>query len=186
MNYDPQDEAAHYAAITNAEAEAEAEAAAMAAEVEIEVERHIQAELRRLINAVVAARENEAALQTAFREKAAEFETANAELLQNRNAAVDALAQAESVLRGAIRTAFQRTGNKKPAPGCGVRVGIKLVYHEGEALKWAKEHGLCLALDKKNFEAVAKSQQLDFVQEVPAVTATIATDLQPIEEPATV
>jgi len=63
----------------------------------------------------------------------------------------------EAALREAVISAFAETGNKKPAPGVGIREAKKVIYEKPDALAWAKDHGVCLDLDHKAFEALAKS-----------------------------
>jgi len=63
----------------------------------------------------------------------------------------------EAALREATLSAYEETGNKKPAPGVGIREAKKVIYEKPDALAWAKDHGVCLDLDHKAFEALAKS-----------------------------
>ena len=78
--------------------------------------------------------------------------------------------------------AYEKTGEKKPAPGVGIKVGKKLVYREIDAFDYCQESlPAALKLDTGKFEKYAKAvyevQPLDFVtiEEVPQ--ATIAKDL---------
>ena len=94
----------------------------------------------------------------------------------------DDLAQAEAILRDAAVIAFKETGNKAPVPGVGIRDKTILDYLPSEALTWAKEHGLALALNTKEFETIAKSGQVPFVKIHTEPQATIATDLAKVLE----
>lgn len=134
-----------------------------------------------LINSVVALRTTNAEINEVVKAKYAEFERANAELLDSKRVVAERLSEAEAELRAAILALYKITGDKKPAQGCGVRVGLRLVYDAAKALEWAKEHGLALSLDKKSFEAIAATQQLEFVSNETSLTATIATELAAIE-----
>lgn len=98
-------------------------------------------------------------------------------LLGDLQAATNTLREAEESLRQAILAEYQETGNKQPAPGCGVRILTKLDYDEDEATGWALEHRICLNLDKKTFERVAKAQALPFVTVTEEPQPTISTDL---------
>ena len=69
---------------------------------------------------------------------------------------------------------FTSTGNKAIDADLSIRINTALAYDGDEALGWAKEHGLCLALDKKAFEKLASVQALDFVQTVEKPVAVIA------------
>ena len=57
-------------------------------------------------------------------------------------AARQAVIEAERESRAAILTAYEATGDKKPAPGAGVRVtkGKLAVTDDSLALAWAEEH----------------------------------------------
>ncbi len=59
---------------------------------------------------------------------------------------------------------FNKTKNKKLLGGIGIREIKSYDYSETEALKWAKEHDLCLQLDKKSFDSLTKTQNFDFVK----------------------
>ena len=72
---------------------------------------------------------------------------------------------------------YSETGEKKIGQ-IGIRIMQVLDYSEEEALKWAKEHGLCLELDKKNFEKLAKTQDIEFVEKSEKATATIPTKIE--------
>ena len=69
------------------------------------------------------------------------------------------------------------TGDKKGIAGTEVKVFTKLDYKAEDAMAWAKESGLCLTLDAKAFEKVAKATPLPFVTERAEPKVTIATDL---------
>ena len=92
----------------------------------------------------------------------------------------ETLSKAEALLREATILVYKETGNKTPAPGVGIKEVATLDYSLALALGWAKEHGLALALDKKAFEAIAKTSQIEFVVRGTEVTATIATDLDKV------
>lgn len=138
-------------------------------------------EPRTLIAEVIAARQTAADIAATLKASREAWEAANAELIQSHDAAKVALDGAEAELRAWGRAAFRETGNKKPAPGVGVRVSKKLIYPERRALDWALQHAPVLvmrSLDKKAFEALMKTQPQDFVTEEETVTITLATDLE--------
>jgi len=68
---------------------------------------------------------------------------------------------------------------KSPYPGIGIQEPTTYGYNDADALNWAIEHRQCLALDKKAFGEVCKSDALrpGFVGAAKSVKATIATDL---------
>lgn len=108
------------------------------------------------------------------------WEAAHYQEIDRIKALTQALAEAEAALRAAAVAAYQETGNKKPAPGVGIRVQTKLRYDESDALRWALEHDLCLMLDKAAFERQARVTPLGFVETVETPAATIATDLSAV------
>jgi len=83
----------------------------------------------------------------------------------------------ELVIREEAIKIYQETGNKKIGQ-IGIRIMQILDYSEEEAFNWAKEHGLCLNLDKKNFEKLAKTQDIEFVKISEKATATIPTKIK--------
>ena len=102
---------------------------------------------------------------------------ANNHLYINLELASNAQDEAETRLRELTIMAYHETGSKTPALGVGIRELTKLEYEPKEALKWALEHKISLALDKKSFEGFAKATPLDFVKVYTELQATIATDL---------
>lgn len=104
-----------------------------------------------------------------------EWNNANAELVQEHADAVTSASTAETALRQGIVEAFRETGSKQLGGGLSVRVNKRLVYDDKRALAWAKEHGLCLALDKKAFEKIAAVDQPDFVAVEESPVAVIAS-----------
>ena len=101
------------------------------------------------------------------------------DLYASRNAALSKVAQEEDFLRELTLAAYAVDGNKKPAPGVGIRIVKGVEYDRVDALAWAIDHAVCLDLDKKSFEAMAKSGGAPdipaTVHEIPQ--ATIAKEL---------
>lgn len=133
--------------------------------------------------AVVADLRAIVALQTAALNESREaWEAAHYQEIDGLRAMTQALSEAEGAVRAAAIAAYQETGSKKPVPGVGIRVLTKLRYDEADALRWAREHDLCLMLDKAAFERQAKVTPLGFVETVETPSATIATDLSAVVE----
>ena len=86
---------------------------------------------------------------------------------------------AEEKLRAATLEAYQETGNKKPAPGVGVRIVKEMLFDEDEAIQWAIRANAmrCLSLQKANFKKVADGLELAFVEILEVPQATIAKEL---------
>lgn len=107
-----------------------------------------------------------------------EFNAQHAELIASIKEEESALSNVESQIRAAAAAAYQETGNKKPFDGIGVRVGTDFIYDGEQAFAWAKEKGICLTLNEKEFKAICKTPvRPDFVQEIESISATIASDL---------
>jgi hypothetical protein len=93
----------------------------------------------------------------------AEWEQQHNVLLSNLALSGQQLAEEESLLRELTIKAYRETGSKSPAPGVGIREMTKL-------------------LDKRSFETFAKATPLDFVDVYQEVQATIATDLEAVND----
>ena len=85
--------------------------------------------------------------------------------------------ETEAALREEAVSVYRATGDKKPAPGVGIRVMTRKVYSEKNAIVWCRTYApVCIkeVLDKKAFEALSP-EDIVTIQEEP--TATIAKDL---------
>lgn len=134
-----------------------------------------------LILEVKTAREVAAELDATLKARKAEFEQANAELIASVAAAKQAQSTAEAALQSWGEAKFHATGNKKPAPGVGIRVSRKMVYEEEAAIVWAKVNAPLLILpmlDRKPFEAMMATRPAPFVTTEDVITVTIAANLE--------
>ena len=74
--------------------------------------------------------------------------------------------------------AFEQSGDKRPNSAIQIKEYIVLVYSEGDALEFARQHvPKALKLDRRAFERVAKVLEPDFVTVITEPRATIASDL---------
>ena len=107
------------------------------------------------------------------------WEEENRELLDSIEAERIRLREEEEKLRAATLEAYQETGNKKPAPGVGVRIVKEMLFDEDEAIQWAIRANAmrCLSLQKANFKKVADGLELAFVEILEVPQATIAKEL---------
>jgi hypothetical protein len=94
-------------------------------------------------------------LLTALR---AAFDKSNAEIIERVANLKKKMAEEEERLRDLTLAVYDVTGDKKPAPGVGIRVVQKVEFDEDKALVWAKDHRVCLSLNEKAFKALAKTQ----------------------------
>ena len=82
-----------------------------------------------------------------------------------------------TALRGEAVRLYEETGNKRPAPGVGIRVYRHLRYDMQEAANWCWRNApALLMLDTKAFEKTAITLGAP-VEEVEEVTAIIAKEL---------
>lgn len=108
----------------------------------------------------------------------AEFEREQAAVKQLQ----DKMTAIRSEINDLTLAAYNETGNKKPANGVGIRVGVSYVY-DGEVAKnyCLAELPEALKLDTRIFEKYIKGimevKPLNFVTTEEKVTPTIASDL---------
>ena len=91
-----------------------------------------------------------------------------------------ALQEAEILLKNCTLATYEATGDKKPAPGLGVREITTYSYDPHEALQWALAHSLALSLDVRAFESLCKSPTTrpDFVTAITAPQVTLGAALK--------
>ncbi len=94
--------------------------------------------LELLRDKVWAARIAANADDTTYAERLAEFEAANARLVESRKRAHQHVAEAESALRAAAEAHYRVTGEKKPVDGVAIREAVSLEYAAADAVAWAK------------------------------------------------
>jgi len=136
-------------------------------------------ELEDQIQKVRDLRANRLALQTEVDQIELDMMSKHAKLYQELGATDIDLGSAEEKLRQLILIAYQETGNKKPAPGVGIRIVKEMLFDEDEAVQWAIRANAmgCLSLQKANFKKVAEGLELDFVEILEVPKATIAKEL---------
>lgn len=112
-----------------------------------------------------------------------EFESRNEQLFNIMKDKRVELGEVEESLREDTLKLHQLTGEKKFVGGVGIRLAKVLEYDRREALKWATEHKLALALDVRAFEKIAKNTYIDLVMvtEVPKATIPQKIDLSSLE-----
>jgi len=104
----------------------------------------------------------------------------NAGKILAASVAGDLVVEMEEKIQAAAVAEFLATGDKKPAPGVGIREVEKLDYDDILAIDWAIGHGHrgLLSLKRADFERAAKSIQPDFVTISTVPQATIARKLE--------
>lgn len=82
------------------------------------------------------------------------------------------IVEAKKTIDEDAKKEFKETGNKKLMGGIGIQEKVKVSYNEKDALNWAKQSNLCLLLDTKSFDKLAKTQDLEFVKKEDLVKVT--------------
>ena len=129
------------------------------------------------VRRVDVARRSLAATAAALAERRAEFEREHAALLREHKERQLQVQEQELRLRDMAVLEFSQTGDRKPAPGVSIRMATEIRYDDEAAFAWAKQSGMCLTLDAKAFDAIARHNPLPFVTREDVPTATIARDL---------
>jgi len=82
------------------------------------------------------------------------------------------IAELKEKIEPLVLAEFKKTKKKKTYGGVGIQEKNVLTYDEKKALAWAINKQLCLVLDKKPFEKLAVTQDIDFVtsEKKPKVT----------------
>jgi hypothetical protein len=139
----------------------------------------MMAELEDQIQKVRELRTNRLTLQTEVDQLESDLMSRYSALYRELGQANIELKVAEEKLRAATLAAYQETGNKKPAPGVGIRIVKEMIFDEAEAIDWAVDASAknCLKLNTSNFKKVAEGLGLPFVEIVECPQATIAKEL---------
>jgi len=91
---------------------------------------------------------------------------------------------AEESLRASGLSYYEANpGTKKLPYGVGIRVIETMLYESSDALTWAIEHNMALALDKKAFEKIAKVSPPEFVTVGEVLTVTLPSDSAKLMNP---
>lgn len=104
--------------------------------------------------------------QALLSEKKAVFEKENAELIESISMRKKIIDDYRAEIKPLAIAAFSETGEKKMVGGIGIRESkAKTVYEydDADALSFAKEKDMFLALDKKAFESAIPGMTVDFV-----------------------
>lgn len=90
--------------------------------------------------------------------------------------------EAETKLKSLAVESYNKTGNKQVAVGIVIKVMTILNYDATVAFDWAKAHKIALKLDAKTFDKIAKADPPDFVKITEVPQATLAQELEKVEE----
>lgn len=107
-----------------------------------------------------------------------QFEKENEPLFLHQAKIREQISSCKDTLKVEAIQGFSDDGEKKRLGGIGIRVGSSMIYEEEAAFSWAKEHSLCLQLNKKEFEKIAKTQEIEFVKKEEKVTVTFPKEIK--------
>jgi|GEM_PF-2015528 len=129
------------------------------------------------VNELVGILEEQKEVQEKIAFKREEFEKANDALFIQQREIRERITVVKEGIIADSEIEFKKTGNKKLYGGIGIRISTKILYEEKEAFGWAKEHSLCLKLDSKAFDRIAKTEEIDFVKKEENVTVTFPSKI---------
>lgn len=109
-----------------------------------------------------------------------QFEEQHAGFFKTIQLLEDERIQTEQRIRKWAVDKYDETGEKQFGQ-IKIRIQKFLNYDEEMAKRWAIDHQLCLALDKKAFEKLAKTQNLAFVTITNEAQATLPSKIE-VEE----
>ena len=121
-------------------------------------------------------RQEKVTLDAIIKDARADCENKLAEVLAERGALEMAITVSESELKAQRVTEYDGVDKSKRF-GIGIREVTKLDYDRITAYLWAIDHTICLSLDTRSFEKLAKVDTPDFVTITTEPQATIAADL---------
>lgn len=124
-----------------------------------------------------AVAEKRQALDEEIARMEAQFGDVYGNLIANLEEAKKGYEMADEQLRQEAVNRYLAFGEKYIDEHVSVRVNTSLEYDQGKALEWATEHNLCLTLDKKAFDKVAGTVNLDFVEKVEKPSAVIKKEM---------
>jgi len=107
-----------------------------------------------------------------------QFEKEHEPLFLHQSKIREQITSCKEVLKIEAIDGYNQDGNKKRIGGIGIRIGTSILYEEELAFNWSKEHSLCLQLNKKEFEKIAKTQDIDFVKKEEKVTVTFPKEIK--------
>lgn len=113
-----------------------------------------------------------------YEQRKKDFEEMNKDLIEKIEKSNEIISKLQDEIRSMAVDEYTKTGSKHFDGGVDIRVVTKYKYDEDAALSWAKEHDMCLKLDKHGIKKVAKSGQVSFVEVVEEPIATIPTDIK--------
>lgn len=120
-----------------------------------------------------------AAVDAAIAELEKQYADENFNLLLQQKEAIEAANDYDAQLRQMAIQHFESTGERRMDADCSVRVNTKFEYDNTTAVAWAETNAPVLivkTVDKKAFESLPQTADLDFVEKIETATAVIAKE----------
>lgn len=117
-------------------------------------------------------------LKKELKDKQASFLEENEDLIKQIEYYTNSIDEQKETLKVTAINEYNEHKKKQLLGGLGIRVGTELIYQEEQALKWAKVHDIALALDKRSFEKIAKTQDIDCVRKEEKITVTFPKEIK--------
>ena len=101
-----------------------------------------------------------------LQESKAEWEKANAGLIERKRALAEAVEELEAQVKEEAVQLFMETGDRDVLPGVSFRMTKEVRFDEKDALQWALEHqeARALKLDTRNFKKLVKDANPDLLK----------------------
>ena len=112
-----------------------------------------------------------------YADKLEGFKAQNTDLINRISKLSNELEEDKTVFKSLALKEFKINGEKQLICGLGIRVGTSLSYDEDDALVWAHKHLLCLKLDGRAFDKLAKTQEFTFVTKEERITVTFPKEI---------
>lgn len=116
-------------------------------------------------------------LKTSYNTAFEVFQTNQESTLNKINQAKEEIDELKQQISEEAEKEFNKSGEKKLLGGVGIREGTSISYDAAKALEWAKKHDMCLTLDSKAFEKIAKVQNIDFVEQQKVIQVTFPKEI---------
>jgi len=117
-------------------------------------------------------------LREEWEEKKKVLEKENSTLLADITASSVDIDVARAAIKALAEDEYNLTKNKQLIGGLGIRIMTALKYDPEKALVWAKNHDMCLTLNKRDFDKIAKIQEIDFVSKIENVVVTFPPKIE--------
>lgn len=106
------------------------------------------------------------------------FEQENLDLMHEINYLKSKVTNCKEILTENAEAGYLKDNKKVRLGGVTVWITKHLDYDDKDAFNWAIKHQMCLELNKKEFEQIAKIQKLDFVKNSEKIKVTFPKEIK--------